>query len=264
MKNLKGKTVFITGATSGIGKSAAYNFAEHGANLILAGRRADRLEEISKDLTNKYSVKVNTIVMDVQNYEEVKNSINDLINSNSNKEWQTIDILLNNAGLARGLSKIQDGSVEDWNEMIDTNVKGLLYVSKCIIPFMVKNNSGHIINIGSVAGREVYPMGNVYCATKHAVDAITKSMRMELLETNIKVTTIDPGLVETEFSLVRYRGDEEKAKTAYNNFKALSPDDIAEAIIFAATRNDNFVVAEMVLLPQKQASTRDVLRAINN
>jgi len=264
MKNLKGKTVFITGATSGIGKSAAYNFAEHGANLILAGRRADRLEEISKDLTNKYSVKVNTIVMDVQNYEEVKNSINDLINSNSNKEWQTIDILLNNAGLARGLSKIQDGSVEDWNEMIDTNVKGLLYVSKCIIPFMVKNNSGHIINIGSVAGREVYPMGNVYCATKHAVDAITKSMRMELLETNIKVTTIDPGLVETEFSLVRYRGDEEKAKTAYNNFKALSPDDIAEAIIFAATRNDNFVVAEMVLLPQKQASTRDVLRANNN
>ncbi|MCY7361429.1 MAG: SDR family NAD(P)-dependent oxidoreductase [Ignavibacteria bacterium] len=264
MKNLKGKTVFITGATSGIGKSAAYNFAEHGANLILAGRRADRLEEISKDLTNKYSVKVNTIVMDVQNYEEVKNSINDLINSNSNKEWQTIDILLNNAGLARGLSKIQDGSVEDWNEMIDTNVKGLLYVSKCIIPFMVKNNSGHIINIGSVAGREVYPMGNVYCATKHAVDAITKSMRMELLETNIKVTTIDPGLVETEFSLVRYRGDEEKAKTAYNNFKALTPDDIAEAIIFAATRNDNFVVAEMVLLPQKQASTRDVLRAIKN
>jgi len=262
MKNLKGKTVFITGATSGIGKSAAYNFAEHGANLILAGRRADRLEEISKDLINKYSVKVNTIVMDVQNYEEVKKNINELVNSNSN--WQTIDILLNNAGLARGLSKIQDGSVEDWNEMIDTNVKGLLYVSKCIIPFMVKNNSGHIINIGSVAGREVYPMGNVYCATKHAVDAITKSMRMELLETNIKVTTIDPGLVETEFSLVRYRGDEEKAKTAYNNFKALSPDDIAEAIIFAATRNDNFVVAEMVLLPQKQASTRDVLRAINN
>lgn len=171
-----------------------------------------------------------------------------------------IDILINNAGLARGMGSVKDGLVEDWDEMIDTNVKGLLFVSKCVIPLMLKNKSGHIINIGSIAGREVYPNGNVYCATKHAVDAITKSMRMELLDSNIKVSTIDPGLVETEFSLVRQRGDEEKAKLVYKGLVPLSPDDIAEAIIFTATRNDNFVVAEMVLFPKAQAGTRDVIR----
>ncbi|MBK7253224.1 MAG: SDR family NAD(P)-dependent oxidoreductase [Ignavibacteria bacterium] len=257
MKDLKGKTVFITGATSGIGKSAAYKFAELGANLILAARRTDRLEVISSDMMSEFSVKVFTIEMDVRNYDEVKSKIESL-----SGEWKNIDILVNNAGLARGLSKIHEGSVKDWNEMIDTNVKGLLFVSRCIIPLMLKNNSGHIINIGSIAGREVYPMGNVYCATKHAVDAITKSMRMELVDTGIKVTTIDPGLVETEFGLVRYRGDAEKAKTAYTGMEPLTPDDVAETIIFAATRRENFVIAEMVLLPKAQASTMVIKRDV--
>lgn len=255
MKNLKSKTVFITGATSGIGKSAAYKFAELGCNLLLAARREDRLEEISKELESNYSIEVSALTMDVQNYEFVKFQIDGL-----DDKWKKIDILLNNAGLARGMGSIKDGSVQDWNEMIDTNVKGVLYVSKCVIPLMLKNKSGHIINIGSIAGREVYPNGNVYCATKHAVDAITKSMRMELLDTGIKVSTIDPGLVETEFSLVRHRGDEEKSKTIYKGLKPLTPDEIAEAIIFTATRNENFVIAEMVLFPKAQASTRDVVR----
>lgn len=255
MKNLKSKIVFITGASSGIGKASAYHFAETGADLILTARRENLLNEIAEDLKSKFNVKILTKKMDVQNYEEVKCFIDSL-----DKEWSKIEILLNNAGLARGLSAVQDGSVQDWNEMIDTNVKGLLYVSKCIIPLMIENNSGHIINTGSIAGKEVYPMGNVYCASKHAVDAITKSIRMELVNTNIKVTSIDPGLVETEFSLVRYRGDSEKAKTTYQGLKPLTPDDIAESIIFAATRNDNMVVAEIVLFPKAQAGTMVISR----
>lgn len=255
MKELKGKTVFITGATSGIGKSAAFKFAELGADLILAARRKDRLEKISNEIISEYSVKINIIEMDVRNFDEVRSRIESL-----KDEWKNISILVNNAGLARGLNTVHEGSVQDWNEMIDTNVKGLLFVSKCIIPLMLKNNSGHIINIGSIAGKEVYPMGNVYCATKHAVDAITRSMRMELVDTGIKVTTIDPGLVETEFSIVRYRGDTEKAKSAYTGMKPLTPDDVAETIIFAATRNENFVIAEMVLLPKAQASTMVISR----
>lgn len=255
MKDLKGKKVFITGATSGIGKSAAYKFAELGADLILAARRKDRLEKISDNLISKYSVKVNIIEMDVRNFDEVRSKTESL-----SEEWKNISILVNNAGLARGLNTVHEGSVQDWNEMIDTNVKGLLFVSRCVIPLMLKNNSGHIINIGSIAGKEVYPMGNVYCATKHAVDAITRSMRMELVETGIKVTTIDPGLVETEFSIVRYRGDTGKAKSAYTGMKPLTPDDVAETIIFAATRNENFVIAEMVLLPKAQASTMVISR----
>lgn len=255
MKNLEKKIVFITGATSGIGKSAAYQFAALGADLILAARREDRLDEISKELESKYGIETIVLSMDIQNYEFVKYQIDKL-----EGRWKNIDILLNNAGLARGMGSVKDGLIEDWNEMIDTNIKGLLYISKCVIPLMQNNKSGHIINIGSIAGREVYPNGNVYCATKHAVDAITKSMRMELLDSNIKVSTIDPGLVETEFSIVRQRGDEEKAKIVYKGLAPLTPDDIAEAIIFTATRNDNFVVAEMVLFPKAQAGVRDVLR----
>ncbi len=255
MKNLKNKIVFITGATSGIGKSAAYSFAELGSNLILAARRKDRLKIISQDLKSEFGIDVVTLEMDVRDYDDVKNKIDSLTD-----DWKKIHILLNNAGLARGLSSVQDGSVKDWNEMLDTNVKGVLHVSKCVIPLMLKNNSGHIINIGSIAGKEVYPMGNVYCASKHALDAITKSMRMELVDTPVKVSTIDPGLVETEFSEVRFRGDKEKAKTTYKGLKPLTPEEIAEAIIFTATRNANFVVAEMVLFPKAQASTRDIVR----
>lgn len=255
MESLKGKKVFITGATSGIGKSCAYKFAEAGADLILAARRKSHLEKICLDLKSKYKVNADWIVLDVRNYNEVMKSVDSLTDEN-----KKISILVNNAGLARGLSKLHEGSVPDWEEMIDTNVKGLLFVSKCIIPLMLKRNCGHIINIGSVAGREVYPMGNVYCATKHAVDALTKSMRMELVDTNIRVTTIDPGLVETEFSIVRYRGDNEKAKTTYEGMKPLTPDNVAETVIFAATRDDNFVIAEMVLLPKAQASAMIVNR----
>jgi len=255
MIDLNEKTVLITGATSGIGKAAAFKFAENKSNLILVARRKERLDEISEILSTEFKIKVHSINADVRNYETVKAFIESLPD-----DFKKIDILINNAGLARGFSNISDGSVEDWDEMIDTNVKGLLYVSKCIVPLMIKNNSGHIINIGSVAGREVYPNGNVYCATKHAVDAITKSLRMELVSSPIKVTTIDPGLVETEFSLVRYRGDSIKAGVVYSGMKPLTSEDVAEAIIFAVTRNDNFVVAEMVLLPKAQASSLIVNR----
>ncbi|HMQ68192.1 MAG TPA: SDR family NAD(P)-dependent oxidoreductase [Ignavibacteria bacterium] len=255
MKNLKGRIVFITGATSGIGKASAYKFAEIGCDLILAARRSDRLEKISDELRSKFGIDVLTIQLDVQNYEEVKSGTDGL-----EGKWKRVYLLLNNAGLARGMASVKDGSVQDWNEMIDTNVKGLLYVSKCVIPLMLHSKEGHIINIGSIAGHEVYPNGNVYSGTKHAVDAITKSMRMELLDSPIRVSTIDPGLVETEFSVVRHRGDEDKAKLTYEGYTPLSPDDIAEAVLFAATRNDNFVVAEMVVFPKAQAGVRDVVR----
>lgn len=255
MKDLKGRKILITGASSGIGKAIAYKFSELGSDLILIARRKDRLEKISEELRNKSGIKVLIIETDVRNFMQVKNAVESLTD-----EWKNIDVLVNNAGLARGLSNVYDGSAEDWDEMIDTNVKGLLYVSRAVIPLMIKNNSGHIINIGSIAGREVYPKGNVYCATKHAVDAITKGIRMELADTPIKVSTIDPGLVETEFSLVRYRGDKEKAKKTYEGIKALTPEEVSEAVIFAATRNENFVVAEMVLLPKAQASTMVISR----
>ena len=255
MTNLKNKIVFITGASSGIGKATAYVFAKHGAKLILAARRIGRIKKIAQEIANKYSTKVLPLKIDVQSYNEVKSII-----KNIPSEWKKIDILVNNAGLSRGLNKIQNGVLKDWEEMIDTNVKGLLYVSKEVIPIMLKRNSGHIINVGSIAGHEVYPGGNVYCATKHAVDGITKSMRIDLNETPIRVSTIDPGLVETEFSLVRYRGNKEKAMTTYKGMQPLSSDDVAEAIEFIATRNDNTVVAEMLLLPKAQASSMIVNR----
>lgn len=255
MTNLKNKIVFITGASSGIGRATAYVFAKHGAKLILAARRIGRIKKIAQEIMNKYSTEVIPLKIDVQSYNEVKSII-----KNIPSEWKKIDILVNNAGLSRGLNKIQNGVLKDWEEMIDTNVKGLLYVSKEVIPLMLKRKSGHIINVGSIAGHEVYPGGNVYCATKHAVDGITKSMRIDLNETPVRVSTIDPGLVETEFSLVRYRGDKKKAKSAYKGMQPLLPVDVAEAIEFIATRDDNTVVAEMLLLPKAQASSTIVNR----
>ncbi len=255
MKNLKNKIIFITGASSGIGKASAYAFAKHGARLILAARRISRIKKIADELSKKYSIKVLPLQMDVQSYDEVKITIKKIPS-----EWKRIDILINNAGLSRGLNKIQDGILKDWEEMIDTNVKGLLYVSKEVIPLMLKNKSGHIINVGSIAGREVYPGGNVYCASKHAVDAITKGMRIDLNGTPVRVSTIDPGLVETEFSRVRYRGDKKKAEKTYKGLKPLGPEDVAEAIEFIATRDENTLVAEMLLLPKAQASSTIVRR----
>jgi len=249
MKSLKKKTVFVTGASSGIGKASAEMFASLGANLLICARRIDRIEKLAIELHKKYKVKVFAFELDVRSFEDVQEAILGLP-----KEWKNIDILLNNAGLSRGLNKIQDGVLRDWEEMLDTNVKGLLYVSKTVIPLMLKKKHGHIINIGSIAGRELYPGGNVYCASKFAVDAITKGMRIDLIGTGIKVSTVDPGLVNTEFGKVRYHGDKKRADTAYIGMKPLTGKDIAEVVEFIATREDYFNVAEVLVLPKAQAS----------
>ena len=249
MTSLKNKIVLITGATSGIGLSSAKLFAKNGAKLIIAARRKDRLNELAKELKSKYKTDIISIELDVRSRKAVDSAIKKLP-----AKWKNIDVLLNNAGLSRGLDKLHEGNIQDWEEMLDTNVKGLLYVSRAVIPLMVKRNSGHIINIGSIAGHEVYPKGNVYCASKHAVDAITKGMRMDLVDTNVRVTAIDPGLAETEFSIVRFHGDKQKAKAVYTGIDALTPDDIADAIVYAASRPENVVVADMILLPNKQAA----------
>lgn len=255
MTSLKNKTIFITGASSGFGMAAAQAFAKKGARLIVAARRIDRLKTLASELKKKYGTDIKALKLDVRKSGEVTKTVKALTG-----KWRSIDILVNNAGLSRGLDKLHEGSIQDWEEMIDTNVKGLLYVSREVIPLMVKNNSGHIINIGSIAGHEVYPKGNVYCASKHAVDAITKGMRIDLVDTNIRVTTIDPGLAETEFSMVRFRGNVNKAKAVYTGIKPLSAIDVADAIIYAATRPQNVVVAEMILLPNKQGSSMVVHR----
>jgi len=253
--SLKGKIVLITGASAGIGRACAELFARSGASLIIAARRAERIKQIGRELSEKYQARVKPIKLDVRQKNQVNRALSGLP-----ERWKNIDILVNNAGLSRGLDKLQEGKIADWEEMIDTNIKGVLYVSRAVLPGMVKRNSGHIINIGSVAGREVYPRGNVYCATKHAVDAITRGMRIDLVDTNIRVTTIDPALTETEFSIVRFRGDIKRARAVYQGIEALSPQDVAEAVLFAATRRENFVVAEMVLMPLHQASTMVVHR----
>lgn len=255
MKHLRGKTVFVTGASSGFGKAIAEAFAKNGANLIIAARRLDRLKILSAELRKKFKIEVLILALDVRKKTEIFKAVKNL-----SVKWQNIDILVNNAGLSRGLDPLHEGSIKDWEEMLDTNVKGLLYVTRAVLPGMVKRNSGHIINIGSIAGHEVYPKGNVYCASKHAVDAITKGIRLDVVSTDIRVTTIDPGLAETEFSIVRFRGNVNKAKSVYNGIEALKAEDIADAVIYAASRPLNFVVAEMILLPNKQASAAVVHR----
>lgn len=255
MANLKNKVVFITGASSGFGYQIAIEFAKRGSNLIIAARRAQNLKELASLLKKKYKTEVQTIILDVRKKTEVNKAIKALP-----AKWKKIDILVNNAGLSRGLDKLHEGSLKDWDEMIDTNIKGLLYVSRAVIPLMVKNNRGHVINIGSIAGHEVYPKGNVYCATKHAVNALTNGMRMDLVDTNIRITTIDPGMAETEFSIVRFRGNVNKAKSVYKGIEPLTPVDIADAVIYAASRPENVVIAEMIIVPNKQASGQVVHR----
>ncbi|HRE41088.1 MAG TPA: SDR family NAD(P)-dependent oxidoreductase [Ignavibacteria bacterium] len=252
---LKNKIALITGATSGIGKDCAELFASKKMRLILTGRRLDRLTALKKEIIKKHKTDVHILNFDVRKYTEVKKAITSLPN-----KYKNIEILINNAGLSRGLNKLQDGVLDDWEEMIDTNVKGLLYVTKEVLKVMTKNNSGHIVNIGSIAGHEVYPAGNVYCATKHAVDALTKGLRMDLNGTNIKVSTIDPGLVETEFSIVRFRGDHSRAKKVYEGFTPLNPKDVADAVLYSISKSNNVVVAEMILLPIAQASSAIVNR----
>jgi len=255
MSRLKNKIVLITGASSGIGKACAEAFAREGADLILTARRLQLIDKLSQSLKKKFKIKILTAKLDVRDKEEVK----DLVSSLS-KEWRKIDILLNNAGLARGLSTIDEGKYNDWDEMIDTNVKGLLYVSREILPLMVKRKKGHIINIGSIAGHSVYPKGNVYNASKFAVGAITRGMRLDLYEKDIRISTVDPGMVETEFSIVRFRGDKEKANKIYEGLKPLSAADIADAVLYCATRPQHVNIDELIITPIAQASAIHVKR----
>ncbi|MDB4089214.1 SDR family NAD(P)-dependent oxidoreductase [Flavobacteriales bacterium] len=245
------KTALITGATSGIGKATATLFAKKGYNLILCGRREERLNNLKETLNTN----IHTLVFDVRDKDAVFNAINSIP-----EEFKNIDILLNNAGNAHGMSKIQDGNIEDWDAMMDGNVKGLLYVTKAVLPTLIANNSGFIINIGSVAGKEVYPNGNVYCASKHAVDALSKSMRIDLSGHNIRVSAIHPGAVETEFSEVRFKGDKEKSGNVYKGFDALQAQDIAEIIAFVTSRPSHVNIEDLVVYPTAQANTTTLVK----
>lgn len=247
--------VFITGATSGIGKSTAEIFAKNGNDLIITGRRQERLTELKQEWETKYKIKVTDLCFDIRKASEVERMVESL--SDENKK---IDILVNNAGLAAGLSSLQDGKISHWERMIDTNIKGLLYTTRIVSNLMIKNGKGHIINIGSVAGKEVYANGNVYCATKHAVDALNKGMRIDLLPHNIKVTAVNPGMVETEFSVVRFDGDEERAKKVYQGMQPLSPEDIAETIFWVASRPAHVNINDILIMPAVQASATNVIR----
>ncbi len=249
MEILKGKIVFITGASAGIGKATAEAFASEGANLIITARRIERLNDLADELTEKYGAEVLPVKLDVTDKNEVAETINTLP-----EKWSKIDILVNNAGLGRGLNKLYEDNIDGWEEMIDTNIKGLLYVTRNIVPGMVERKSGHVINLGSIAGHEAYGGGSVYCATKHAVTAITRSLRIDLLGTGVRVSTVDPGMVETEFSIVRFYGDEEKAKSVYKGLQPLTGKDIAEAIIFCATRPPHANINEMIIMPSAQAN----------
>lgn len=248
----KRKYILISGATSGFGLATARLFAQNSWDLILTGRRSERLQGLKKELKQLYPViDVITLCFDVRNNTEVVNSINSLPNHVKNQ----IKILLNNAGLALDRNPIDKGNVADWDQMIDTNVKGLLYLSKAIIPYLKNNKEGHIINLGSIAGKEVYPEGNVYCASKHAVDALSKAMRMDLVGDNIKVTNIAPGAAETEFSNVRFKGNDEVAKAVYKGFKPLQAEDLAETIYFVASRPAHVTINDLVIMPTAQASS---------
>ena len=243
------KIVFITGATAGFGEACAYKFAENGYSLILNGRRTDRLEALKEKLEKLFKVNSYLLPFDVRNKEQVITSINQLP-----QEWRSIDVLINNAGLALGRDLIQEGNTEDWDTMIDTNIKGLLYVTRAVVPWMIENKKGHIINLGSIAGKEVYERGNVYCASKFAVDALTKSMRIDLLEHQIKVTSINPGAAETEFSLVRFKGNEEASKKIYEGYTPLSAKDVAEVVYFVTTLPIHVCVNELSITSTQQAS----------
>jgi 3-hydroxy acid dehydrogenase / malonic semialdehyde reductase len=253
--SLKDKVVFITGASSGIGKSCARGFAAEGARILMCARRADRLKEFAAKLKKEFGVPVHHFALDVRDQPAVERAVGSLAN-----EWRPIEVLVNNAGLSRGLDKLHQGLLGDWEEMIDTNVKGLLYVSRAVIPGMVERGSGHIINIGSIAGYEVYPNGNVYCATKYAVRALSKGMRLDLNGTPIRVSEVAPGMVETEFSVVRFHGDSERAGKVYQGLKPLTPADIADAVLVCASRPPHVNISLMVVMPTAQASATVVHR----
>jgi 3-hydroxy acid dehydrogenase/malonic semialdehyde reductase len=247
----------ITGATSGIGKATAEIFASNKINLILTGRRQEKLQEFENFLRAKYGIEVLSLCFDVQIKSEVEAALNSIP-----KNWQAIDILVNNAGLAKGLGPIQEGNIEDWEQMIDTNVKGLLYVTRIVAPWMIQAKNGHIVNVGSIAGSQTYPNGNVYCATKHAVVGLSKSMRIDLLPHGIRVTSISPGMVETEFSLVRFAGDKVRAKKAYEGLQPLVAEDIADTIWYAVSRKSHVNINDIEITPIAQANTRDAIRVL--
>ncbi|MBN8696102.1 MAG: SDR family NAD(P)-dependent oxidoreductase [Bacteroidetes bacterium] len=245
----------ITGATAGIGKATAELFAKNGYNIIITGRRKERLEEFSSHLKANYKIDVLTLNFDVRKLSEVEAAVNSIPT-----DWKKINVLVNNAGLAVGLGPIQDGIIDDWERMIDTNIKGLLYITRTLAPLMIQNGFGHIVNIGSIAGKEVYANGNVYCATKHAVDALNKAMRIDMLPHGIKVTGIHPGMVETEFSIVRYKGDEERAKNVYKGLQPLTAEDIADTIYWAASRPAHVNISDVIITPTVQANATNTIR----
>jgi serine 3-dehydrogenase len=249
------RTVLVTGASAGIGAACARAFAGAGARLLLAARRAERLEALAAELRDAHGTESRLLELDVRDAEAVASTLGALA-----PEWAEVDVLVNNAGLGRGLAKAHEGSPADWDEMVDTNVKGLLYVTRAVVPGMVARGRGHVVNIGSVAGHEVYPGGAVYCATKHAVGAITKGLRMDLLGTGVRVSTVDPGMVETEFSLVRFQGDQERADRVYAGMTPLVADDIADAVLWCATRPPHVNIDEIIVKPTDQASATLVNR----
>jgi len=244
------KYIFITGATSGFGEACAEIYAANNWSLILTGRREDKLHSISDSLKNKYNIDVISLVFDVRNEQEVIKACKSIPENVKTK----VEILINNAGLAVGIGSVENGITDDWERMIDTNIKGLLYVSKNVIPWLKSKRSGHIVNIASIAGKEVYPGGNVYCATKHAVDALSKGMRMDLVDYSIKVTNIAPGAAETEFSLVRFKGDETTAKSIYDGYSPLVANDVAETIYFVTSRPKHVTINDLTIMPTAQAS----------
>jgi 3-hydroxy acid dehydrogenase / malonic semialdehyde reductase len=252
------RIAYITGATAGIGEASAHKFAANGWDIVITGRRADRLIELQKLLQNKYQVSVLMQCFDVRNLSEVQKNIQAM-----DAQWRQIDVLLNNAGLAVGRGPLQEGIYDDWERMIDTNIKGLLYVSREIIPIMISNGKGHIINVASLAGIESYGGGNVYCGTKHAVRALSRSMRIDLVEHGIKVSTVSPGAAETEFSLVRYKGNTEQAEKTYEGFLPLSAEDIAESIYFMAIQPKHVNIEEIFILPTAQATSTIIHRNSN-
>jgi 3-hydroxy acid dehydrogenase/malonic semialdehyde reductase len=253
--NRMNKIIMITGTTSGFGKATALLFAKSGYDIIITGRRKERLEELEKELLSFGNIKVLSLNFDVRKRDDVASIIGNLP-----EEWKAIDILVNNAGLAVGLDHIDTGNIDDWDRMIDTNVKGLLYVTRAVVPLMVKRNSGHVFNIGSIAGKDAYEYGNVYCASKFAVDALSKSMRIDLLKNNIRVTHIAPGMAETEFSLVRFKGDDDKAKSVYKGIDALTASDIADVIYYCATLPAHVCINDLVITATQQAGVNHNIR----
>lgn len=249
------KTALITGATAGIGKAIAEKLARHGFRLIITGRRSDRLNLLADNLRNAHDADVLALNFDVRQRKNVETALSNLPN-----QWQRIDILVNNAGLAAGLAPIHEGDPDDWDRMIDTNIKGLLYVTRAIAPGMIEQRCGHIINIGSIAGKEVYANGNVYCATKHAVNALSQAMRLEMTGHNIKVTQICPGAVETEFSIVRFKGDRDRADKVYEGFSPLIADDIADTVYYAIAAPEHVSIQDILVLPRAQSTATTIYR----